>query len=78
MNAFRPHPARTAGEVQDYIDLLCSKADVLGERYVARMLSEAVVELERCQFCGREVPVSCDVPPSDYCDVSQEFEASNG
>lgn len=37
----------TAGQVQDYIDLLISKHEILGEHYVARQLAWAVVELER-------------------------------
>lgn len=38
-----------ADQVQDYIDLLIKKHDVLGEHYVARQLAWAVVELERVQ-----------------------------
>jgi hypothetical protein len=37
----------TAGQVQDYIDLLISKHSCLGEHYVARQLEWAVAELER-------------------------------
>ena len=37
----------TAAEVQDYIDLLCSKVGVLGELYVCRQLAWATAELER-------------------------------
>lgn len=39
----------TAHQVQDYIDLLCSKAPILGEHYVARQLAWAAVELERVE-----------------------------
>jgi len=37
----------TPGQVQDYIDLLVGKHDILGEHYVARQLAWAVAELER-------------------------------
>lgn len=51
-----------AHQVQDYIDLLCSKVQILGEHYVARQLEWATAELERvvgsqvederCYQCG--------------------------
>lgn len=39
----------TAYQVQDYIDLLCSKVCMLGELYVARQLAWATAELDRVQ-----------------------------
>ena len=39
----------TASQVQDYIDLLVKKVDVLGELYVGRQLAWATAELERVQ-----------------------------
>lgn len=39
----------TAHQVQDYIDLLVSKVQSLGEKYVARQLDWAVVELARVE-----------------------------
>lgn len=38
-----------AHQVQDYIDLLCSKVKILGERYVARQLEWATAELDRVE-----------------------------
>lgn len=37
----------SADQVQDYINLLVKKVDVLGELYVARQLVWATAELER-------------------------------
>ncbi|MFS2017468.1 hypothetical protein ACEN88_12920 [Massilia sp. CT11-108] len=48
--AIAPGPSNmTAVQVQDYIDLLCSKVATLGELYVARQLAWATAELERVQ-----------------------------
>lgn len=48
--AIAPGPSKmTAVQVQEYIDLLCSKVEVLGELYVSRQLAWATVELERVQ-----------------------------
>lgn len=46
-------PSRmNAHQVQDYIDLLVSKAQSLGERYVARQLDWAAAELQRVEVQG--------------------------
>ena len=39
----------SSGQVQDYIDLLIDKHNILGEHYVVRQLAWAVAELERVQ-----------------------------
>lgn len=49
LSGFRPSTTRTAGHVQDYIDLVIEKNAQLGEHYVSRMIGEAVVELDRLQ-----------------------------
>lgn len=49
MTSFRPFAARGPQHVQAYIDLLIEKHAALGERYVERMLGEAVLELDRLQ-----------------------------
>lgn len=44
----------TAHQVQDYIDLVVSKGQSLGEHYVARQLEWGVAELERVQAVADE------------------------
>jgi hypothetical protein len=39
----------TAGQIQDYIDLVIAKADQFGEHYVARQVAWGVAELDRLE-----------------------------
>ncbi|WP_199031324.1 hypothetical protein [Ralstonia sp. ASV6] len=43
------------------------------ETYAAVSPTEAT-DLEHCQFCGRKVETSCDVPPADVCDTALSAE----